>query len=370
MPDKYRHINFVPPAAVARAAARGLEYRQKAGGKGGLDTSEAKSEGIGSGVQRAVNLKNRDKMSPDTVRRMKAFFDRHQKNKSIKSGKKPWEDRGYVAWLLWGGDPGYSWANKVVSQMESAENRTKVKKASVLKVIQKYASSDEKKMHDALVDLLKKNPKPSDAEVHQLAESIGVDKHKLEEHVYRMLADHLKKTAADAQQLSMGKKVEKEHKDAYDLIKKKLEEKNVEMPISEDDFYTMIAQAHLKELDDYYTRLQKMEGGSHKDAMDFSSIAPVLTPEKKMDDRELARSIRLAIAAEHDAAHLYELMADASTNALAKKVLQDIADEEKVHVGELQELLSGLDDANKKSLEDGAKEVEEISTGGPASENE
>ena len=73
--------------------------------------------------QRAVNLKNRDKLSPKTVRRMKAFFDRHQKNKKIDKGKKPHEDRGYVAHKLWGGDSGYRWAKKIVRQMNAADNK-------------------------------------------------------------------------------------------------------------------------------------------------------------------------------------------------------------------------------------------------------
>ena len=122
---KYSHINFKPTKSIAAAAARGLEYRKKAGGKGGLSGKQAKKQGIGSGVQRAVNLKNRDTMSPGTVKRMKSFFDRHQKNKEIGKGKKPYEDRGYVAWLLWGGDPGYSWARKIVRQMDAADKKDK-----------------------------------------------------------------------------------------------------------------------------------------------------------------------------------------------------------------------------------------------------
>ena len=125
---KYEHIDFKPPKAVAQAAVKGLEYRRRAGGKGGLSVEEAAKEGIGSGVQRAVDLKNRDTLSPDTVKRMKAFFDRHQKNKSVNPEYRgePWKDRGYVAWLLWGGDPGYSWAKKVVEQMEEADKPKKV----------------------------------------------------------------------------------------------------------------------------------------------------------------------------------------------------------------------------------------------------
>jgi hypothetical protein len=124
---KYKHINFVPPKSVANAAEKGLEYRERAGGKGGLSVQEAKKEGIGSGVQRAVNLKNRDELDPATVKRMKAFFDRHQKNKAVdpKYKDEPWKDRGLVAWLLWGGDSAYSWAKKIIEQMEKADKMSR-----------------------------------------------------------------------------------------------------------------------------------------------------------------------------------------------------------------------------------------------------
>ncbi len=119
---KYDHIDFKPPQAVANAAKKGLEYRKKGGG-GGLSNDQASAQGVGSGVQRAVNLKNRDNLSPDTVRRMHAFFSRHEKNKAIAPEHKsePWKDRGYVAWLIWGGDPGQTWAKKLVDQMDAAD---------------------------------------------------------------------------------------------------------------------------------------------------------------------------------------------------------------------------------------------------------
>jgi hypothetical protein len=121
--DKYGHIDFKPPSSVAKEAEKGLEYRKKAGGRGGLSSTQAKKEGVGSGVQRASNLKNGSNLSPKTVRRMKAFFDRHEKNSKIdaKYKSEPWKDRGYVAWLLWGGDAGRSWANKIVRQMDTVE---------------------------------------------------------------------------------------------------------------------------------------------------------------------------------------------------------------------------------------------------------
>lgn len=120
----YEGIDFKPPQAVADAAAKGLELRRKqTGDKAGLTPEEAGEQGIGSGVQRAVNLKNRDTLSPETIRMMNGFFARHEKNKSISEENKdtPWKDNGYVSWLLWGGDPGKKWVEKIISEMEEQD---------------------------------------------------------------------------------------------------------------------------------------------------------------------------------------------------------------------------------------------------------
>jgi hypothetical protein len=120
---KYDHIDFKPSEAVAKAAARGLELRKKNKGKGGLNAQQAHKAGIGSGVARAVSLKNRQTLSPATVRRMKAFFDRHEKSRKVDPGKTPGTDKGYIAWMLWGGDSGRSWAEKVCRQMDAADKK-------------------------------------------------------------------------------------------------------------------------------------------------------------------------------------------------------------------------------------------------------
>jgi hypothetical protein len=109
---------FIPPQEVANAAERGLELRKKAGGKGGLTNKQASEYGIGSGVQRAVNLKNRDAISLATIKRMKAFFDRHEKNAKVDAGKEPYQDRGKVAWELWGGDAGRTWVNSILDKLD------------------------------------------------------------------------------------------------------------------------------------------------------------------------------------------------------------------------------------------------------------
>ena len=84
----------------------------------------------------------------------------------------------------------------------------------------------------------------------------------------------------------------------------------------------------------------------------------VKTPEK-FNDRELTRALRDAIIAEEGAIKQYEVVVDASDNEMVKKVLQEIADEERIHVGEIQKLLNDLLPDETKMLEDGAKEVED-----------
>ena len=85
-----------------------------------------------------------------------------------------------------------------------------------------------------------------------------------------------------------------------------------------------------------------------------------MVPDRKLTDRELARAIRLALAAEEEAVHLYEALADASDNPLAVRVLQDVADEEKVHAGEFQELIRILLPNEQQLLKKGTDEVQEM----------
>ena len=123
-------IDLTPTEQMAANARRGLEMRKNASdsNKGGLTTEEAGKQGIGSGVARAASIANRDKLSPETVRRMKAFFDRHSAYKH-KHESEP-EGKAKQSWLLWGGDAGYTWAKSKVEQM----NRAEVKKGLMSRV--------------------------------------------------------------------------------------------------------------------------------------------------------------------------------------------------------------------------------------------
>ena len=76
-------------------------------------------------------------------------------------------------------------------------------------------------------------------------------------------------------------------------------------------------------------------------------------------DKEI---LRAGIIAELDAINLYEQMAAMTENADIKRILLDIAKEEKTHVGEFQALLLINDKEQEKELEKGKKEVKELSS--------
>lgn len=80
----------------------------------------------------------------------------------------------------------------------------------------------------------------------------------------------------------------------------------------------------------------------------------------KINQKDLNKEIlRAAIVAELDAISLYEQMADLTENDEVRRVLLDVAKEEKTHVGEFQTLLLEQDEEQVRELEAGKKEVEE-----------
>jgi hypothetical protein len=110
---KYESINFVPPQGARDEAEKGLNWRQEFG-----------RGGTAIGIARARDIKNGVTLSPDTLRRMKSYFARHEVDKQaegFRPGEKGYPSNGRIAWALWGGDAGKSWADKVVDQMDSED---------------------------------------------------------------------------------------------------------------------------------------------------------------------------------------------------------------------------------------------------------
>ena len=96
---------FSPPEEVRNNAARGLELRDKYN-RGGTEV----------GVARARDLSNGKSIPADTIQRMVSYFARHEVDKKGEGWGK--DSAGYIAWLLWGGDAGKSWANSIADRLD------------------------------------------------------------------------------------------------------------------------------------------------------------------------------------------------------------------------------------------------------------
>lgn len=81
---------------------------------------------------------------------------------------------------------------------------------------------------------------------------------------------------------------------------------------------------------------------------------------RKMTREELIQAIRLNIAGELEAIFAYDAHVQATDDPVAKKVIADIRDEEKAHVGELMTLLRYLDPEEAEHFAEGEGEVREM----------
>ena len=105
--------SFKPPAGVIAAAKRGLELRREFN-RGGTEV----------GVARARSLSNGQGIPLETIRRMVSYFARHEVDKKGKDwGNASNPSAGYIAWLLWGGDAGKTWANSI-SEREKKKDKS------------------------------------------------------------------------------------------------------------------------------------------------------------------------------------------------------------------------------------------------------
>ena len=93
---------------------------------------------------------------------------------------------------------------------------------------------------------------------------------------------------------------------------------------------------------------------------EFCNPFTVMKGDRKLSHEELVRAIRFMIAAEYEAIQLYQQTAESADNELAKKVLIDIANEEKEHAGEFLRLLRELDPEEENFYKEGYEEVEEM----------
>lgn len=104
--------SHTPNDGMVAEARRGLEWR-----------AEYNRGGTEVGVARARDIVNRRALSRDTVARMVSYFARHEVDKQGQ-GWSPDQDgypsAGRIAWALWGGDAGRSWAEAIIRQERNA----------------------------------------------------------------------------------------------------------------------------------------------------------------------------------------------------------------------------------------------------------
>lgn len=126
---------YAPPAGVRSAAARGLELRKQFNRGGTM-----------IGVARARDLSNGKSVSLSTIKRMVSYFARHEvdkKGQGWKEGSPGYPSAGLIAWLLWGGDEGRTWANKVARQAESVAAKASDDLVTDDEIVLEEAAADE-----------------------------------------------------------------------------------------------------------------------------------------------------------------------------------------------------------------------------------
>jgi hypothetical protein len=100
--------SYTPPKGVQDNAARALAVRE--------DKVESERGMTPVGIARARDLSNGRPVSEDTLRRMVAYFDRHESDKQGET----WDEqgKGWQAWHGWGGDEGWRWAKQIVERLD------------------------------------------------------------------------------------------------------------------------------------------------------------------------------------------------------------------------------------------------------------
>jgi hypothetical protein len=104
-----------PPQGAREEAERGLAWREEYG-RGGTAV----------GVARARDIANGANLSDSTIMRMVSYFARHEVDKQGQGwspGEEGYPSAGRIAWALWGGDPGRTWANAEAAKMDDDEEK-------------------------------------------------------------------------------------------------------------------------------------------------------------------------------------------------------------------------------------------------------
>ena len=112
---KYDEIDFSVPDGVKEELRKGLNWHEEGHSGDGLTPAT---------VSWARRMAGGEDISPEKVVKMRAWLARHESDKSgegYSPGDPGFPSAGRVAWALWGGDPAVAWSEKLVGQMERAD---------------------------------------------------------------------------------------------------------------------------------------------------------------------------------------------------------------------------------------------------------
>ena len=82
--------------------------------------------------------------------------------------------------------------------------------------------------------------------------------------------------------------------------------------------------------------------------------------DRMLSKEELIRAIRFSIASEFEAIQLYEQLRDSINDEACKKILEEVAQDERIHVGNFQYILNELSPDDKSATREGFEEAKEI----------
>ena len=107
---------YSPPAGARSAARRAIKFKE-----------DGKATGAGTAVgwTRAGQLARGETLSLSTVKRMYSYFSRHEVDKKGKDwANQANPSNGYIMWLAWGGDAGFSWSRGIVEREKKKTDTT------------------------------------------------------------------------------------------------------------------------------------------------------------------------------------------------------------------------------------------------------
>ncbi len=120
IPARYDHIDLTASDAMRTAARRGQELRRK-----------YRRGGTAKAAAMARRIVNGERIHPDFVLDMYAFYERFAGEMRNQRGTEKWDVNSdkvgplRIAWDLWGGDAGWAWSRGKRRQIQAADNAEK-----------------------------------------------------------------------------------------------------------------------------------------------------------------------------------------------------------------------------------------------------